>query len=30
VVLFWGRFGYVIEDVMFWLANIFLTNYTLV
>jgi Zn-dependent protease len=30
VVLFWGRFGYVIEDVMLWLANIFLTNYTLV
>jgi Zn-dependent protease len=30
VIVFWGRFSYVIADVINWLANIFLTNYTLV
>jgi Zn-dependent protease len=30
VVIFWGRFSYLIGDVITWLANIFLTNYTVV
>jgi Zn-dependent protease len=27
VVIFWGRFAYLISDVIYWLADIFLTNY---
>ncbi len=28
VFVFWGRFSFILQDVIIWLANIFLTNYT--